>query len=98
MLKLKVKTFDHGDAGVVPQGVDVQEQIMVAPSPEDKMAVNGVELTALSTLFGFASTGIDAVNFRWTSSMLQQVDQSPEEDVTGSSALCSQTCRGYDAT
>ena len=50
MLKLKVKTFDHGDAGVVPQGVDVQEQIMVAPSPEDKIAVNGVELTALSTL------------------------------------------------
>ena len=51
--------------------------------------------------FGVASTGTDflwAFNFRWEGQMLQQVDQSPKEDGTGSSALCSQTCRGYDAT
>jgi hypothetical protein len=72
MLKLKVKTFDQGDAGVVPQGVDVQEQIMVAPSPEDKIAVHGVELTALSslvllrqalTLYGLSTSGGRAACF-----------------------------------
>ena len=39
-----------GDAEAVPQGVDIQEQIMVAPAPDDKITVNGVELTAQSTL------------------------------------------------
>lgn len=49
-VEIEGQDIDQGDAGVGLQGVDIQEQIMVAPAPEDKIAVNGVELTALSTL------------------------------------------------
>jgi hypothetical protein len=48
--EIEGQDIDRGDAAVGPQGVDIQEKIMIAPAPEDKITVNGVELTALSTL------------------------------------------------
>ena len=49
-VEIEGQDIDQGNAGVGRQGVDIQEKIMVAPAPEDKITVNGAELTALSTL------------------------------------------------
>ena len=80
--EIEGQDIDRGDAKVGPQGVDIQEKIIVCCPSSEYSCV--------------ASTGADFLwtfNFRWQGQMLQQVDQGTE-----SSALCSQTCRGYDAT